>query len=143
MSDAKGQRGKELTLASVGEALLDLADVLPSRRLLREALVARFARAVPVDVVDQLGALVDSDLLVHMADVGVHRIGRDDELLRHVVRRESARDEHDDLRLAGGKGELLRQFLDALLLKRLGRRRRHELGDVVFLSNERDDRDEE
>lgn len=40
MSDAKGQRGKELTLASVGGVMLDLADVLPSRRLLREALVA-------------------------------------------------------------------------------------------------------
>ena len=62
---------------------------------------------------------MDSDLLVHMADVGVHCVGRDDELFCHVVRREAARDEHDDLRLAGGKGELLRQFFDALLLKRL------------------------
>ena len=43
--------------------------------LKREVLVARFVRAVPVDVIDQLGALVDSDLLVHMADVGVHRVG--------------------------------------------------------------------
>lgn len=81
----------------------DLADVLSSRRLLREALVARFARAVPVDVVDQLGALVNPDLLVHMADVGVHRVGGDDELFCHVVHREAARDEHGDLRLAGGK----------------------------------------
>lgn len=60
--------------------MLDLADVLPSRRLLCEALVARFARAVPVNVVDQLGALVNPDLLVHVADVGVHRVGGNDEL---------------------------------------------------------------
>ena len=41
-----------------------------------EALVARFARAVPVNVVDQLGALVNPNLLVHVADVGAHRVGR-------------------------------------------------------------------
>ena len=82
---------------------------------------------------------MDPDLLVHVADVGVHRVGGDDELLRHVVRREAARNEHDDFRLAGGKREFPRQFLDALLLKRFGCRRRHELGDVVFLADERDD----
>lgn len=73
MLRGKGAKSSRLRLS--GGAMPDLADVLSSRRLLREALVARFARAVPVDVVDQLGALVDSDFLVHMTDVGVHRVG--------------------------------------------------------------------
>ena len=59
-----------------------------------------------VDVLEQLAALMDADLVIDVPNMRVHRMRRDDQLVRYVVHRITPRDQLQDLAFALGELEL-------------------------------------
>lgn len=62
--------------------------------------------ALHIQVVQKLAALVDLHLVVDVADVGVHGVGGDDQLVGHGAGGVAAGDEQQYLAFAGRQGEL-------------------------------------